>query len=293
MTSSLKEAKRLASSRLGVGVGLRWDFLEEVLESHPLDIPFWEVSPENYMRRGGYFPDCLERLRERYAFVCHGLTMSVGSIDLPPKAYLDELRAEITRMQSSWHSDHLCLSTAGPLVLHELLPLPLTRRAAQRCADRIRFIEDQLATPFLVENISYYCHPDETEMSELEFLCTVLELSDSGLLFDVNNAYVNATNHGYDAWDFLRQLPHERIVQVHVAGHTVLGEKHPAAGLLLDTHGEAVIEPVKALLAGTLRLTGPLPVLLERDNQVPSLDLLLEEREDLQCIYDKICSEQS
>jgi uncharacterized protein (UPF0276 family) len=290
MSSSFQEAKRRSSDRCGVGVGLRWEFLDEVLESAHLDLPFWEVSPENYMRRGGFFPEALERLRERYPFVCHGLSMSVGSIDPPPTRYLEEVRAELTRMQSPWHSDHLCLSTAGPLALHELLPLPLTQETVIRVAGRIRLIEDTLGLPFAVENISFYAHPDEPELSELDFLCEVLHRSDAGLLLDVNNTYVNAQNHGYDALEFIRQLPHERVVQLHIAGHTVLGEEHPAAGLLLDTHGTPVIDPVKQLFAETLRFTGPVPVLLERDNNLPELSVLLAERNELQRIFNETLS---
>ncbi len=287
MTPSYLEAKRAASSRCGIGLGLRWDFLGDVLSEGQLDVSFWEVSPENYMERGGYFPEALERLREKYEFLCHGLTMSVGAVDGPSRKYLDGVRSELERMASPWHSDHLCLSTAGPVVLHELLPLPFTKRMVQKVADRIRSIEDDLARPFLIENISYYATPSAGEMSESDFLCLVLEKADCGLLLDVNNVYVNSKNHGYDAEDFIRQLPHERVVQIHVAGHLALQAPHPAAGLLLDTHGASVVDPVKELLQATLPLVGPVPVLLERDSEIPPLEELLLEVKELQRIYDR------
>ncbi|HEU5075801.1 MAG TPA: DUF692 family protein, partial [Polyangiaceae bacterium] len=179
-----------ASRRLGptgVGLGLRWEFLEDVLEGPPIDVAFFEVSPENYMRRGGYYPAALEALKERYVFVTHGLTLSAGAVDPPAPSYLAELQAEIARVGSPWHSDHLCFSSAGPLMLHELLPLKHSRESVARVADRLRAVEDRLGVPMALENISYYAHPGAPEMPEAEFIRQVLEKSDCGLLLDVNN----------------------------------------------------------------------------------------------------------
>lgn len=286
MTASFREAQERSTSHAGIGLGLRWDFLEQLVKSPALDIAFLEISPENYMQRGGAFPAALETLREIYPFVTHGLTMSVGAVDPPDERYLDSVRGEIARVRAPFHSDHLCLSTAGPLILHELLPLGLTKKNAKRASERILAVEDALGTPFLVENITFYAHPEPPELSEADFLCEVLERSGAGLLLDVNNLYVNSENHGYDPQAFLRQLPLERVVMVHVAGHSSLPASHPAAPLLLDTHSAPVAEPVKALLGATLRRTGPLPVLLEWDNEVPRLEVLLEEMEELRRLYD-------
>lgn len=284
-TPSWKEARAAGRPLCGVGLGLRWEFLDELLDATDVRLPFLEISPENYMRRGGYFPEAIERLGERFSFVTHGLTLSVGATDPPEAAYLRELRAEIARVKTPWHSDHLCLSTAGDQVLHELLPLQLTRASARRTAENIRRAEDSLGLPFAVENVSFYAHPGRPELSELEFLRLVLEEADCGLLLDVNNVYVNATNHGFDARAFVAGLPLERVVELHIAGHERLGDSHFAAGLLLDTHGAPVCDPVKELLAFTVARTGPVPVLLERDNEVPSLGALLEEVDELQRIY--------
>src|SRR5690606_35305811 len=147
--------------------------------------------------------------------------------------------------------------------------------------------------PFAVENISFYAHPVAPELSEVDFLCEVLRLSQAGLLLDVNNVYVNAKNHGFDPSNFIRALPHEQIVQLHIAGHDVLPSEHPAQGMLLDNHGVSVIDPVKQLLAETLRLTGPVPVTLEPDNNIPSLEELLNVVKDLQSIYDASMSDSS
>jgi uncharacterized protein (UPF0276 family) len=133
--------------------------LEQVLEGPRIDVAFFEVSPENYMRRGGYYPAVLEALKERYVFLTHGLTLSLGAVDPPSPSYLAELEAEVARLGSPWHSDHLCTSSAGPLMLHELLPLKHSRESVTRVADRLRAAEDQLGVPMAVENISYYAHP--------------------------------------------------------------------------------------------------------------------------------------
>ncbi len=256
----------------GVGLGLRWDFLEEVLDSPPSDVAFFEVSPENYLGRGGYYPSALERIAERYPIVTHGLTLSIGAIAEPDPEYLRALRGELARLEPPWHSDHLCFSTAGQRVLHELLPLKFSEENVARVAERARRIEGLLERPFALENITYYVHPGAPEMSELRFLQRVFEESNAQLLLDVNNVYVNAQNHGFDPRAFIAELPLERVLEIHVAGHQVLD-----SGLLLDTHGQPVADPVLELLEWTLERTGPVPVLLERDNDVPELSELLAE----------------
>jgi uncharacterized protein (UPF0276 family) len=270
---------RAPRGRNGVGLGLRWEFLEEVVEGPLLDVAFFEVSPENYMRRGGYFPAQLERVRERYPLLTHGLTLSIGALDPPSEAYLSELEREITRLGSPFHSDHLCFSSAGSRFLHDLLPLKFAEENVARVAERARAVQDRLGVPLALENISYYGHLGRREMPESEFVARVIDRSGAGLLLDVNNVYVNALNHGDDALDFLRQMPLERVVEIHVAGHERQGE------LVIDTHGTPVPDPVYALLEWTLERTGPVPVLLERDNDVPPLAELLAEVKRLQAVY--------
>jgi len=256
----------------GVGLGLRWEFLEEVLDGPLHDVAFFEVSPENYLGRGGYYPHALERIAERYPIVTHGLSLSLGAIAEPDLAYLNALRTEIARLNPPWHSDHLCFSTAGERVLHDLLPLKFSAENVERVAARARRMAAFLDRPFAIENITYYVHPGEPEMSELAFLQRVLERSDAGLLLDVNNVYVNSQNHGFDPYAFITQLPLERVLEIHVAGHHRLED-----GMLLDTHGKAVADPVLELLEWTIERTGPVPVLLERDSDVPELSELLRE----------------
>ena len=258
--------------RNGVGLGLRWDFIEEVVDGPDLAVDFFEVSPENYMRRGGYYPAQLERLKERYPLITHGLSLSIGAVDDPDAHYLRELRGEIERTGSPFHSDHLCFSSAGSRMLHELLPLKQSRDNVARVADRARRVQDVLGVPFALENITYYLQLGKPELSELDFLQGVLERSGAGLLLDVNNVYVNSLNHGFDPQRFIAELDLSRVVEIHVAGHT-----RKASGLVLDTHGESVADPVFQLLAFTLERTGPCKVLLERDNNLPELAELLTE----------------
>ncbi len=264
----------------GVGLGLRWEFLEEVVDGPALDVAFFEVSPENYMRRGGYFPTMLERVAERYPLVTHGLTLSIGAVEEPSADYLAELRAELARLLVPHHSDHLCFSSAGERFMHDLLPLKFAEANVARVANRARRVEDALGVPFALENISYYGHLGRREMPEAEFIARVIDQSQVGLLLDVNNVYVNCLNHGGDAREFLRQMPLDRVVEIHVAGHAT-----NARGLTIDTHGSAVAEPVFELLEWTLERTGPLPVLLERDNDVPALAELVGEVGRLTALY--------
>ncbi len=264
----------------GVGLGLRWDFLEDMLDGPDLELAFLEVSPENYMRRGGYYPAALERLKQRYTFVTHGLTLSLGAIDPPDAGYLSQLRTEIERLGSPWHSDHLCFSSAGPRMLHELLPLKWSLENVLRIADRLEHLKEVLGVPMAIENISAYALAGQPEMPEHEFIARILEKSSAGLLLDVNNVYVNSRNFGFDPREFLSSLPLGRVVQIHVAGHS----RH-ASGLLIDTHGSKVEGPVLELLEWTLERTGPMPVLLERDNDVPPLADLLAEVELLKACY--------
>jgi uncharacterized protein (UPF0276 family) len=266
----------------GIGLGLRWDFLEEVVDGPALPIDFFEVSPENYMRRGGYYPQQLEKLQARYRLVTHGLTLSIGAREEPDPRYVSELKAEIQRTRTPFHSDHLCFSSAGARRLHELLPLQQSRANLRRVAERAQRVRDMLGVPFALENITYYVHPGHAELPELDFLLGVLDASDAGLLLDVNNVYVNSQNHGFDARAFIAALDLSRVVEIHVAGHT-----RKPSGLLLDTHGAAVADPVLDLLAFTLSRSGPRPVLLERDNDVPELAELLRELTAIRRVYDE------
>ncbi len=268
----------------GVGLGLRWEFLDELLHRCPPEIDFLEISPENYMRRGGYYPAALAYARERYPIVTHGLTMSIGGTDALDDAYLRELAAFVKDAGSPWHSDHLCVGAAAGKMLHELLPIAFKERAVGRVADRIKRAQDAVGVPLAVENVSFYLHPGAREMSEAEFVARVCDAADCGLMLDVNNAYVNSINFGFDIDEWMRTVPLDRVVQMHVAGHEWFDEGD-AGRLILDTHGADVVDPVLALLERVLAKTGPVPVLLERDNNIPTLDDLVAEVDRIKQIW--------
>ncbi|HEX6273311.1 MAG TPA: DUF692 domain-containing protein [Polyangiaceae bacterium] len=266
----------------GVGLGLRWEFLDEVLEGPPLDVAFFEVSPENYMRRGGYYPAALERIGERYPLVTHGLTLSLGSEAEPDERFVRELHVELERLRTPWHSDHLSFTSAGEHVLHELLPLPFDEASVRRVAERVRRLSDTFRRPMAIENITYYAELGAPMMSESEFVSRVVEASGAPLLLAVNNVYVNARNFGFEPERALGELPLERVVEIHVAGHS-----EQSSGLVLDTHGTPVCSEVFTLLEWTLERTGPVPVLLERDNDVPELSVLLGELDAVRRVYER------
>jgi uncharacterized protein (UPF0276 family) len=275
----------------GVGLGLRWEFLDDLLErtraGERLPIDFLEISPENYMERGGHQPAALEELAARFPIVTHGLTMSLGGVDPLDEKYLRDVAAFVHRVGSPWHSDHVCFGSVDGRVLHDLLPVPFKHASVTRLADRIRRAQDALGVPLAVENVSYYWHPGRAEMGEAEFLSRVCEAAGCGLMLDVNNAFVNATNFGFDVDAWMRAAPLERVVQIHVAGHEWfavdargLGEPrapHAPGAMIVDTHGADVPDPVLSLLGRVLERTGPVPIVLERDQNVPDLDVLLEE----------------
>ncbi|MCX4245637.1 multinuclear nonheme iron-dependent oxidase [Paraliomyxa miuraensis] len=276
----------------GVGLGLRWAFLDEVAEGAvSAALRFFEISPENYMRRGGCIPAALEAVAERYPLLSHGLMMNVGGttpldpgghLGGHPGGYLGELRAFLRAMHVPWHSDHLCWTGSDGAILHDLLPLPHDVRAVDRCVDRIARIQDAIGLPFAVENISYYLVP-AGGMSELEFLHEVLRRADCQLLLDVNNVQVNADNLGFDAAAFIDALPLHRVVQLHVAG----GQRRPHLdGLVIDTHGTDVSPRVQALMARVVERIGPVPVIYERDHDIPPLPELVRQVEALQGVYE-------
>lgn len=283
----------MASGKVtGVGLGLRWEFIDEILADKPR-LSFVEVSPENYIGRGGYFDEALDRATEIWPIVTHGLTMSIGGFDPLRDQYLKDVRAFCDRVKSPWHSDHLCFSTFGGLVLHDLLPIAFKKTEVTRIAERIKRAQDAVGRPMAVENVSFYLHPGKREMTEAEFLAQLCDAADCGLMLDVNNAYVNATNFGFDVDAWMRTVPLDRVVQMHVAGHDWYTENDWQStdsrenALIVDTHGSDVCDDVLALLERTLEKTGPVPVLLERDQAIPKLPVLIEEVRKLETIWDR------
>jgi uncharacterized protein (UPF0276 family) len=266
----------------GVGLGLRQGLAESLFAADLPELKFVEIHPENYVRRGGRFRALLERARERWPVLTHGLTLGFGAVEPAEREYVSQLGAFLRSIDAPWHSEHLCFSSVDGVMLHDLLPLPLQPEAADVAVARVRELRDQLELPVAVENVSYYAHPGQAQCSEIEFLLDVLERADAKLLLDVNNVFVNAKNHGFDPVAYIDQIPVERVVQIHVAGHTVRAD-----GLLLDTHGSAIRDEVYALLEHALRRVGPVPVLLERDQSFPGFAELAGEVRRIDAIYQR------
>jgi uncharacterized protein (UPF0276 family) len=273
----------------GVGLGLRRELIDELLELIEAGDPrlqaisFFELSPENFMRRGGFMPAAVDRVRARFPMLSHGLMMSPGGVDPFDDAYFAELSRYLGRVGVPFHSDHLSFSGTGGNILHDLLPVPLSRASARHVAGRAREARDRLEMPFALENITHYLIPGEASLDEADFIADVLDASDSGLLLDVNNVYVNARNYGFDPTAFMERLPLGRVVEIHVAGH----ERFAEDDLLIDTHGAPVIAPVLDLLAWAVARTGPVPVLLERDHAVPGMTQLLADLAPIEAAYQR------
>jgi uncharacterized protein (UPF0276 family) len=275
----------------GVGLGLRRENLDELLQLLEEDDPrlgvisFVEVSPENFMRRGGFMPAAVDQVRERFPVLSHGLMMSPGGVDPFDDAYFAELRRYLTRVGAPFHSDHLSFSGTGGRILHDLLPVPVSRASARHLSARTREARDRLELPFALENITHYLVPGEMDRArdEADFIADILEEADAGLLLDVNNAYVNAKNYGFEPVGFLERLPLGRVVEIHVAGHEYFAEDE----LIIDTHGAPVVDPVLDLLAWAVARTGPVPVLLERDHAVPPMAELLAELVTIEAAYER------
>jgi uncharacterized protein (UPF0276 family) len=265
----------------GIGLGLRWALTDDILERPPPELAWLEVAPENFMRRGGRFPAALSACAERRPIVTHGLTMSLGGIDPLDIGYLRTLASFARSVGTPWHSDHLCFGIVDGVALHDLLPLPFTQRSADYVAGRVVQAQDALGLPMAVENISYYASPrgGDPEMDEADFARLVVEKAGCSLLLDVNNVYVNSKNHGFDARQMIAKMPLEKVVQIHVAGHD---DSDPE--LVVDTHAEPVKNDVYELLAFALETTGPVPVLLERDDNFPSWGELCRELARLDAI---------
>lgn len=272
----------------GVGIGFRMDLATELLERAPESVRWLELHPENYIRRGGVYRRRLHQARERWPLVTHGLTMSYGCPEPHEREYMQKLTDFVADVKTPWHSDHACFGGAHGCYVHDLLPVPFTDEAARTMVARVREAQDALDVDVAIENVSYYVAQSEEPLDEVDFLVEVLEESDAKLMLDVNNVFVNSQNFGFDAKRWIDRVPFERVVQMHVAGHFIRPD-----GLRIDTHGEAICDGVYDLLDYTLRRVGEVPVLLERDNNIPPLDTVLAEVAELTKIYEAATDAQA
>ena len=267
----------------GVGIGLRREFWDEALSTERR-IDWFEIITENFIRHGGRADATLDRVVDRFSVGAHGVSMSIGGPDPLDAEHLQGVAQVCRRIGASEYTEHLCWSGAHSAFFHDLLPLPFSEEAVHHAARRAREVSDRLELPLLLENVSYYARMPGSTLSEAEFVTAVLDEADCGLLLDVNNVYVNALNHGTDPLADLLALPLHRTGRIHIAGH--VHRDH----LVVDNHGAPVVEPVFELLAEALTRTGPVPVLLEWDLDIPSLDRVLDEAEAVRAVFDRATS---
>jgi len=261
----------------GAGLGLRRSFLDEALASPLKDVDFYEVAPENWMTLGGKLGKQFKAMTERHPFVCHGLSLSIGSTDPLDEDFVKNLKSFMREHKIKFYSEHLSYcSNDGHL--YDLMPIPFTEEAVHHVAQRIHRVQDILEQKIAIENVSYYAAPGQ-EMSEIDFFNAVVEEADCDVLLDVNNIYVNSVNHNYDAEQFLQSIPAQRISYAHIAGHYAEAED-----FLVDTHGAEIIDPVWQLLEKAYALYGVFPTLLERDFNIPSVAALLSEVSTIQTL---------
>ena len=264
----------------GVGLGLKRELIPQIqsLYQDPsiANIQFVEIAPENWINAGGKAATDLAWFVERYPIVCHGLCLSLGGPDPLNVSFLKQVKTFLATNKIPLYTEHLSycsdIQNGKPGYLYDLLPIPFTEEAVHYVAQRIRQTQDILEQRIAVENASFYVAAPISEMDEITFIQAVLEEADCDLHLDINNIYVNSINFGFNASEFLKQIPGDRIVYSHIAGHLQV-----EPDLLVDTHGENIIDPVWALLEQAYAQFGTFPTLLERDTNIPPLSAILPE----------------
>ncbi len=274
-----------AAPHLGVGVGLRpahYSVVLERAEQRSLGVDWFEALSENYMLPGGRPRRCLDEVRSHVPVVMHGVSMNLGSVDPLDDSYLQTLSDLICRVEPSWVSDPRCWTGVDGRNLHDLIPLPGTEEALRHVARRIDAVQERLGRRIAVENVSSYIAYAGGEMTEWEFLAAVACEADCGILLDVNNVFVNAHNHDFDAERYIDTLPPERVFQIHLAGHSRSGP------LLIDSHDHPIPDPVLTLYERAIRRLGPVSTLIEWDDRIPSFDRLEAEALRVRTVLERI-----
>lgn len=268
---------------LGFGLGLRPDHYHAILADAP-PVDWFEILSENYMVGGGKPLHYLDRIRERYPLVMHGVSLSIGSTDPLNTDYLRDLKQLAARVEPAWISDHLCWTGVDRTNLHDLMPLPYTEEAIAHVAARVRQVQDYLGRQLLLENVSSYVTYADSALTEWEFLSEVARRADCLILLDINNVYVSGFNHGFDPRRYIDGVPRERVQQFHLAGHRNL-ENH-----IIDTHDEPVIDAVWELYAHACRRFGSVSTMIERDDHIPPLATLVDELAHARVVAERACS---
>ena len=265
----------------GVGIGLRSQHYQHILNNRP-HTPWFEVLTDNYMGDGGQPLDYLEKIRKDYAVTFHGVGMSLGSDGPLNMDYMQKLKALKQRFHPAWVSDHLCWSASGRHASNELLPLPYTEEAIRHMANKIQQAQDYLGDRMLIENVSSYIAYKDSSISEWEFINAVADEADCYTLFDVNNIYVSARNHDFDAQDYIDGIDSSRVREIHLAGYEDQGTH------LLDTHGQPVHQPVWSLYEQAINKLGPIPTLIEWDTDIPAFSILQGEADKAVAILNSL-----
>lgn len=269
---------------LGFGLGLRTDHYQTILEEKPA-VDWFEIITENYLVPGGQPLYFLDKIRENYPLVMHGVSMSIGSCDPLDKDYLKQVKNLVDRIQPRWLSDHLCWTGVQHKNMHDLLPLPYTEEAIKHVADRIQQIQDYLGRQILIENVSSYVSYQDSQMTEWEFAKEIIERADCFMLLDVNNIYVSSINHEFNPMDYIKAIPSDRIYQIHLAGHSDMGD------YIIDTHDHDIVDAVWHLYSETLHHHGLISTMIERDDNIPPLSDLLKELQQAKKIAKSIVEE--
>lgn len=262
------------------GIGLRHCHFSDFIEGDP-NVDFLEVISENYLLDGGKAQDSLFQIAEKYPIIPHGVSLSVGSTDPLDTEYLTRLKVLFNQLSPPWFSDHLCWTRHSAHYMHNLLPLPYTKETAAFVAEKAKMVQGTLGIPLILENVSSYIEFKDSTMTEWEFLSEVVERADCGILLDVNNIFVSARNHNFDPIDYLDGIDPARVKQFHVAGHRDKGD------FILDTHDEPVVDAVWQLFEIAVDRFPGVPVVLERDDNIPSVNELVAELDIARSIVHK------
>ena len=271
---------------LGFGVGLRSTHFPYLMKHTDPLVDWFEIISENFMGNHGYARHVLEQLKAKRPIVMHGVSMNIGSSDPLNWQYLNKLKELADYVQPKWISDHLCWTGIAGINTHDLLPLPLTEESLHHVAKRVCEIQTFLNRPLIIENPSTYLEFSQNEFSEWAFLSALVEQTNCGLLLDVNNVYVSAHNHHFSATDYIQELPHRNIVQLHIAGPTDVGD------CLIDTHDQPVPSAVWHLYKLAQELTGGVSTLLEWDANIPKYTELVKELDKARAVLKGIIPEQ-
>lgn len=268
----------------GFGIGLRPNHYQDIVDTKPA-VEWFEIISEDFMMDGGTPLYYLDQIRQHYPLAMHGVSLSIGSCDPLDPDYLFRLKQLADRIEPLWVSDHLCWTGVNGVNMHDLMPLPYTEESISHVVSRIKQVQDHLNRQILIENVSSYVNYRSSEMTEWEFLVEIAQRADCHILLDLNNVYVNAFNHQFNALDYLNHIPKGRLKQYHLAGHDHC-KTH-----IIDTHNREIVPGVWELYAESVKRFGPVATLIERDANIPSIPELLVELDQAKTIYEQTIKE--